>query len=325
MIRNSLNNKKIQHPAIKNFQTSSKSYITRRGFIRFFVLGVLSFIAGKGFINTRNLEILKVMVRLENLPSAFDRLKICQITDIHAGPLVPQGLIRKGVDLIMANRPDLIVLTGDFVSGATKILWTSYGGFKERHYNYCMKELSRLKAPYGVFAVLGNHDFWSGQEVALKIARGLEAIGVRVLRNESISIEKKNQHLYIVGVDDYWEGSYNLLEALKNVPEDACRILLSHNPDVNENIDNLNEHIDFIISGHTHGGQVVLPLVGALYIPSPFGQKYLAGLIRDQKRQTYVSRGLGLFFVPIRINSPPDVSILTLRRDLHKQARLESI
>jgi predicted MPP superfamily phosphohydrolase len=288
--------------------------ITRRNFIRLSILGLLALMGAKGFFNSRNLRLVKLKVGLKHLPHAFDGLKVGQISDIHAGPLVPQKLIREGVDIIIANRPDMIVLTGDFVSGATKFLWTSYGGFKERHYNYCMEELGRLKAPLGVFAVLGNHDFWSGQEVALKIAHGLEGLGVHVLRNKAIPIERKGQYIYIVGVDDYWEDSYSLTSALKNVPETACRILLSHNPDINEDIENLGEDVDFIIAGHTHGGQVVLPFVGALYIPSPFGQKYLAGLVKDQERQTYVSRGLGLFFVPIRINCPPDVSLLTLVR-----------
>jgi hypothetical protein len=272
----------------------------------------LGLVGCKGFFNSRNLGFVKEKVYVKRLPSAFDGLKIGQITDIHAGPLVPSKLIKKGVDLIMEKRPDLIVLTGDFVSGATKILWTSYGGFKKHHYDYCMKELARLKAPLGVFAVLGNHDFWSGPEVAVKIAGGLESIGVRVLRNQAIPLDREGQYFYMVGVDDYWEGSYSLTRALQGVPKDACRILLSHNPDVNEDIENMNERIDFIISGHTHGGQVVLPFVNALYIPSPFGQKYRDGLVRDGERQTYISRGLGLFFVPIRINCPPDVTMLIL-------------
>jgi len=292
-----------------------KLRITRRGFIRLSILGALSLVGGKGFLNSRNLELLKVKVRLKRLPSAFDGLKVGQITDIHAGPLVPPKLIRKGVDLIIARRPDLIVLTGDFVSGATKILWTTYGGFKQRHYNYCMEELGRLKAPLGVFAVLGNHDFWSGPEVAAKVARGLENIGVRVLRNEAVPIETESQHLYIAGVDDYWENSYSLTKALEGIPEDICRILLSHNPDVNQDVEFLKRRIDFIISGHTHGGQIVLPFVGAPYLPSPFGQKYRAGLVRDGERETFVSRGLGLFFVPVRLNCPPDVSVITLNRE----------
>jgi predicted MPP superfamily phosphohydrolase len=164
----------------------------------------------------------------------------------------------------MANRPDVIVLTGDFVSGATKVLWTTCGGFKERHYTYCMEELGKLKAPLGVFAVLGNHDFWSGPEVTAKVARGLEGIGVWVLRNEAVPLETERQQLYIVGVDDYWESSYSLSKSLKGIPEDGCRILLSHNPDVNQDITSLNTSIDFVISGHTHGGQIVLPFIGAL-------------------------------------------------------------
>ncbi|MFC1838725.1 metallophosphoesterase [Thermodesulfobacteriota bacterium] len=292
-----------------------KIHITRRNFIRIFFLGILSLLSAKGFINSRSLRLNSIEVGLKNLPNAFDGIKICQITDIHAGPLVPRSLIKEGVDIIMVNQPDLIVLTGDFVSGATKFLHTSYGGFKQKHFDFCMEELGRLNAPLGVFAVLGNHDFWSGQEVALKIIRGLEKIGVQVLRNEAVPLKRKGQSLYLVGVDDYWEESYNLLKALEGVPEDACRILLSHNPDVNENIENLKERIDLIISGHTHGGQIVLPFIGALYIPSPFGQKYRAGLVRDKERKTYVSRGLGLFFVPVRINCPADVSLLTLVRE----------
>ena len=296
----------------RNSTVKKKLPISRRGFIRLCLLGTLGLVGGKGFVNSRSLEFVKKRINLKGLPSAFNGLTVGQITDIHAGPLVPSELIKKGVDLIMAGQPDLIVLTGDFVSGATKFLWTSYGGFKERHYKYCVEELERLKAPLGSFAVLGNHDFWSGQKVAEKIVGGLEGIGVRVLRNEAVSVERKGEVLYFIGVDDYWEGSYSLTKALQGVPQDACRILLSHNPDVNEDIENLKERIDFIISGHTHGGQVVLPYMGAFYIPSPFGQKYREGLVRDGERLTYISKGLGLFFVPIRLNCPADVSIMTL-------------
>jgi predicted MPP superfamily phosphohydrolase len=289
--------------------------ITRRTFIRLGIVGGLGLIGGKGFFNSRRPELVKMSVTLQRLPPVFDGLKVGQISDIHTGPLVPAGLINKGVELLSAEKPDLIVLTGDFVSGATKFLWTTYGGFKQRHFDDCMRALGRLSAPLGVCGVLGNHDFWSGPGVLKKIVHGLERVGVRVLRNEALALERKGEKVHVAGVDDYWESSYNLTKALQGVPEDACRILLSHNPDVNEDIDNMKERLDFIISGHTHGGQVVLPFAGALYIPSPFGQKYLAGLVRDGKRQTYISRGLGLFFVPIRINSPADVSLLTLRSE----------
>lgn len=302
-----------------------KLRISRRTFIRLGILGVLGILGGKGFLNSRRPRLVKRNVNLKRLPAAFDGLKVGQITDFHAGPLVPKELINKGVDLLLAEKPDLIVLTGDFVSGATKFLWTTYGGFKQHHFDDCMTALGRLKAPIGVYGVLGNHDFWSGSEVLKKIVRGLEKAGVQDLRNETIGLERQGQWIYLAGVDDYWESSYSLIKALQGAPEDACRILLSHNPDVNEDIELLKARIDFIMSGHTHGGQFVLPFLGALYVPSPFGQKYLSGLVQDGERQTYISRGLGLFFVPIRLNCPSDVSILRLRSNMGKVSAFVNI
>lgn len=287
--------------------------LTRRGFIRLCFLGILGVAAGKGFLNSRDLELSRLEVWLKGLPPMFDGLKVGHITDIHAGLLVSQGLIRQGVDLILGAQPDLIVLTGDFVSGATKILWTTYGGFKQHHCDYCMQELGRLRAPLGTFAVLGNHDFWSGKTVAEKIAKDLVSVGIRVLRNEATSLGMGSESIQLVGVDDYWENSYDLVRALQGLPDDGLRILLSHNPDVNEDITVLRKRIDLVLSGHTHGGQIVLPYVGAPYLPSPFGQKYRSGLVKDGDRYTYVSRGLGVFFAPVRLNCPPEVTLLTLR------------
>ncbi|MBW1944778.1 MAG: metallophosphoesterase, partial [Deltaproteobacteria bacterium] len=174
--------------------------MTRRGFlIRLGILGALALAGGKGFLNSRDLRLLKVDAGLKGLPSPFEGLKIGQITDIHAGPLVPGKLVEKGVNLLMERRPDMIVLTGDFVSGATRILWTTYGGFKQHHFDACIGALAKLQAPLGVYAVLGNHDFWSGKEVAADIIKGLEGIGVRVLRNEAVPLNRAGQTLYVVG------------------------------------------------------------------------------------------------------------------------------
>lgn len=291
-----------------------KILMTRRNFIRLILLGILGVIGTKGFVNSRQVRRVDLTVFLKNLPPAFEGLKIGQITDIHAGPLVPRSLIREGVDLIMEAKPDLIVLTGDFVSGPTKILWTSYGGFSQKSLDGCMGELSRLRARMGVFAVLGNHDFWAGPNVVSKVIQSLENAGIQVLRNQAIALKAGGETLHLLGVDDYWENSYSLEKTFKDVPPDVCRIMLSHNPDVNQDIDLQKEHVDLILSGHTHGGQFVLPGLGALYIPSSFGQKYRIGLVKDGLRQTYVSAGLGLFFVPLRINCPADVSLIVLRK-----------
>jgi len=270
--------------------------------------------ARKGFLNSRNLQLREVEIGLGHLPSSFNGLRIGQITDIHAGPLVPRDFIREGVDLIMDERPDLIVLTGDFMNGNRGILRPNNGSFKQHHYDYCIDELARLNAPLGVYGVLGNHDFWSGKKLADSIADDLNSVGIRILRNQSVPLKENGQQIYLIGVDDYWEDSYDLSLAMRGVPEDGCRILLSHNPDVNEDISALEERIDLVISGHTHGGQVVLPVVGFPYLLSPFGQKYRSGVVRDGQRVSYISCGLGAYLAPIRLNCPPDVSILTLYR-----------
>ena len=125
--------------------------ITRRTFIRLGILGVLGLVGGKGFLNSRRPDLVKTSVNLKRIPAAFDGLKVGQITDIHAGPLVSAELINKGVDLLMAEKPDLIVLTGDFVSGATKFLWTTYGGFKQHHFLFVP-----LKSVFVLFSYFGK-------------------------------------------------------------------------------------------------------------------------------------------------------------------------
>ena len=288
--------------------------LTRRGFLRLALLGAVGITGGIGYRSSRKPELVQRKVQLNRLPESFHGLKIGQITDIHAGPLVPPDLIKLGVDMVMSENPDLVVLTGDMISGATRILWTSYGGVRPRDFDACLKELSRLTPPLGVYAVLGNHDFWSGPEQTKRLVKGLDTIGVRLLRNQNEEIQRNGESLFLSGVDDYWASSYNLGKSLRGIPESACVVLLSHNPDVNEDVTAVEHQVDFIISGHTHGGQVVLPVIGAPYLPSPFGQKYRAGLVRDGKRQTYVSRGLGVFFAPVRLNCPPEVTILNLQR-----------
>jgi uncharacterized protein len=276
----------------------------------------LALAASRGYLNSRKLKLLEVEVWLKNLPLSFDGLRIGQMTDIHAGPLVSREFIREGVDLLMANGPDVVVLTGDFMNGNRRILRPRKGNerFKQLHYDYCIDELRRLEAPLGVYGVLGNHDFWSGKEFASGIASDLDRAGICMLRNRAIPLESDGEQLYLIGVDDYRADSYDLTLATKDIPRNGCRVLLSHNPDVNEDITRSGERIDLVVSGHTHGGQVVLPFVGFPFPLSPFGQKYRSGLVRDGERQSYISSGLGAYLAPIRLNCPPDVSMLTLRR-----------
>ena len=271
--------------------------------------------AGKGFYNTTplHLELVEQEISLDGLPKSFHGLKIAQLSDLHASAIVSNGLIKSAAQMAMDLKPDLIFLTGDFVSGSTKFLSGHVGEFNKRHLDECIDALSGLSVPLGIYGVLGNHDFWSGKAAVETImASFTKKLKVNWLRNESVTIEKGGHSIHLLGVDDYWEASCSLSRACRGLGEKSVKILLSHNPDINEEIELLGKTIDLVISGHTHGGQVVAPFIGQPVIPSKYGQKYRAGLVRDGARQTYISRGIGHLLVPLRINCPPEVSLLKL-------------
>lgn len=289
--------------------------MNRRAFLKYSLRGLVVATLGKGYYNAgaAQVELVRVLIKIRQLPVALHGLKIGLLTDFHASSIVSEELIKAAADLVMSERPDLIALTGDFVSGATKFLSGSIGTFHLQYLERCAVALSRLTAPLGIYGVLGNHDFWSGSTSVKAICDTLnKRVGVIWLRNANIELKKAGESFHLLGVDDYWESSCSLTAACKGVNRDSIKILLSHNPDINDDIASVKERIDLVLSGHTHGGQVVAPFLGQPVIPSKFGQKYRQGLIRDGERQTYVSRGIGCLLVPIRLNCMPEATVLTL-------------
>ncbi|ABB32869.1 metallophosphoesterase [Geobacter metallireducens RCH3] len=289
--------------------------MNRRDFLQFGLRGIVVAGLGKGFYNTTSeqVEIVRTSVKIRNLPAALQGLKIGLLTDLHASFVVSSETIRSAGRLLMAEKPDLIVMTGDYISGSTRFLSGSVGQFKKEYLSKCIDALSGLKAPLGIYGVLGNHDFWSGPESVKAICEAFtRQMGMVWLRNSSVEIRRGRGSLHLLGVDDYWEPSCSLAAACKGVDTDGIKILLSHNPDINDEIFLLRERIDLVLSGHTHGGQVVVPFLGQPVMPSKFGQKYRAGLVRDGDRQTYISRGVGCLLAPIRLNCPPEATVLTL-------------
>ncbi len=250
---------------------------------------------GYGFlIEPARLRLERVRIPLPGLPPALEGFTIGQLTDLHAGPYVPREHIRRAVQLLMSRRPDLIVLTGDFICRFSRGI---PGGL-----------LSDLRAPYGVFAVLGNHDYWQG---AGPVVSALEADGVRVLVNERVRIDPGGAPLWIVGLDDWWEGRPDLESAMSGLPPGDHRVLLVHEPDF---ADQIGPHrVDLQISGHSHGGQVRIPLLGAPILPR-MGRIYPEGLARAGDTLVYTSRGVGMIPPPVRLNCPPEVTLLELYR-----------
>ena len=287
----------------------------RRSFLKNGLRGMVVLGLGKGFYNTTPLagvELRQVDVKINGLPDKFHGFTIGHLSDTHASMIANTGLFDEAASLIMSKKPDMIALTGDYISGATKFFSGAIGEFNQTHLDQLIESFSILKAPMGIFGVLGNHDFWSGPKAVEAVMSGFtKSIGAQWLRNESRSMERDGQHINVLGVDDYWH-SCSLSMACRGLDKSSVNILLSHNPDINDDV-MPQMRIDLILAGHTHGGQVVLPYFGCPVVPSKFGQKYLSGLTPDGDRQTYITRGVGHLMAPIRLNCPPEAAIITLQ------------
>lgn len=288
--------------------------LSRRFFLKgaLGIFGVAALGAGKGYSNTLSSQIRveRVPIKLERLPGSFRGLKIALLSDMHSSPLVSKEHLKESVRLAMVEKPDLVVLTGDFVGHTLKTSMDQIHDFDPIYLENLVEVLRPIKAPLGKFAVLGNHDFWSGAEALNWICHDFENLaGVPVLRNQSVTLKRGGDSIQLVGIDDYW-NSWDLTKALSNVPDETVRILLSHNPDINRSI-KPSQKIDLVLSGHTHGGQIAFPVLGAPFSPTQ-DKRYLKGLVRDGDRQTYITRGVGHLLVPIRFNCPPEVSLITL-------------
>jgi predicted MPP superfamily phosphohydrolase len=288
--------------------------LSRRFFLKtaLGIFGVTALGVGKGYANTLSsrIQVEQVPIRLKNLPEAFRGFKIAQLSDLHSSPLVDKEHLEQAVDLALAEKPDLIVLTGDFIGHGLRGHSQEIHEFDTQYLDNLVAALGRAKAPFGTFAVLGNHDFWSGPEVTQRIHQDFEThAGIRVLRNQRVTLTKKEESIQLLGIDDYWH-TWNLRKTMRKVPKKSVKILLSHNPDINRQL-KPSHKIDLVLSGHTHGGQISFPFVGAPFSPTR-DHRYLRGLVRDGDRQTYITRGIGHLVVPIRFNCPPEVTLITL-------------
>jgi len=242
-------------------------------------------------------EITEIDIWLRRLPVAFNGLRIVHLTDIHHSLFTPLEDIQRAIHLANLLRPDLIALTGDYVTLSPTYIWP------------VARVLGKLRARLGIFAVLGNHDF---QVDAGEITRAFRTQRIRVLRNSHFALRAGSAHLWVVGVDDLWWGADDLVAALRSVPAREPKILLCHNP---MGVRQAAAHgVDFVLSGHTHGGQVRLPVVGSVYGRSKFGERFVEGWNRLDGTQIYVSRGIGKVLLPVRLGCPPEIACLRLRR-----------
>jgi predicted MPP superfamily phosphohydrolase len=245
---------------------------------------------------------------IKGLPAAFDGLRIVQMSDIHLDEFTEPLFLDHAITLVNEMNPDLVLLTGDFVSFGLSSRKFAVGSAWQ-----CANLLTALHCP-SVYAVLGNHDHNVSARI---VTTALVDNGIKVLTNSHTPIERSGSRLWLAGVDDPVMGEPNpelaIPPTIRDVPNEPV-ILMCHAPDY---ADDLLRHpagrsVDLMLSGHTHGGQVRLPIVGAMQLP-PMGRKYVEGAFTLGRLQLYVNRGLGTVGVPFRFDCPPEISQLTLR------------
>jgi uncharacterized protein len=242
-----------------------------------------------------DIEVRKIVLPVRGLPASMETLSACQISDFHVDR--DEDLMRLGraVELINNQRPALVLLTGDYFSGRETM---------RRYLVPFGRELGKLAPSVGIFAIAGNHDHWASFD---DISRTLTAAGIEVLSNESRRVAINGDTMTIVGIDDLWTRRADPARAFKNVGRGDCTIVLAHNPDTAL----YTRHLDpgVMLCGHTHGGVVRLPYYGSpLKSILRLGKQFYSGLNRYRDFYIYTNRGLGTFWLRLRINCRPEVS-----------------
>lgn len=264
--------------------------MSRRRFLATGIAAVGSLLLGRSVAEVYRFDVERHAVSVEGLGAP---LRIAFLTDLHFGPYVGAGSLGAWVDACLAERPDLIVLGGDIVDAAAPADVTP-----------AVDALRRLRAPLGTVLVWGNHDHTRFRELA-PFERAVREVGVVPLRNDGVRVR---DDLYVAGIDDHRWGRPDLAMALAGRPDGVPTVLLSHNPDV---LPEVPTDVALTLCGHTHGGQVRLPLVGAVVTSSAHGQRFAQGWVEGPARG-YVSRGLGVSLLPIRVACPAELSIFDL-------------
>ena len=260
-------------------------------------------LAGWAFlIEPNRLVIHEETISLSNWPHNLDGLRVAALADFHAGsPFIDEPKLRRIVLETNQTSPDLIVLLGDFMI--------------DRGLNRPRIEpeiiaaiLKDLRARFGVYAVLGNHDWgYNGY----RVRKALESTGaIKVLENEVAEININGGSVWLAGLADKWTRIQDVDGTLRKIPAGQTIIALTHNPDI---FPTIPSSVSLTLAAHTHGGQVNLPFVGRLIVPSDYGQKYAAGLIIEQGKPLFVTTGIGTSIFPVRFRVPPEIAILTLK------------
>jgi uncharacterized protein len=236
-------------------------------------------------------------VRIADLPVEFAGLTIAHLSDIHHGPYTSLDYINRCVEIVNSLGPDIVALTGDY----------TFAG--KSYIEPCAEVLKGLRPRIDTYAVLGNHDYYASAGL---VARAFRAAGLNLLIDQKERLEHRGEKLWVMGLDDLYYGETDLRRMMREISQEEPKIVLAHEPDFIETFAEKNKHADLIMSGHTHGGQIRLPLLGAPQVPSKYGQRYAMGLNHKGAMQIYTTRGIGTIILPTRFDCPPEIVLYTL-------------
>ena len=273
--------------------------------LRILFAAIVLLIAGMVFwgflIEPGRLVVREHTIRIDNWPQQLDGLRIAVLSDIHADNwFVDDKKMRTIVERTNQLQPELIVILGDYMSSNGRVTRR----VEPERFGAILKD---LRAPLGVYSVLGNHDWWYS---GIQVRRGLEKNGIQVLENEVIHFDLRGTQLWLVGLADLWTRRQAIADTVAMVPEGAPVIALTHNPDI---FPDLPQRVPLLLAGHTHGGQVRLPLIGSVVESSDFGDRYVRGHVFENNHHLFVTTGIGTSIVPVRFGVPPEIVLLTIK------------
>lgn len=278
---------------------------TRRKFIRLAAATGAVALAADTIVVEPNLpRLVRKEISLRRWPSRLDGFTIALLSDFHYDRCFSVHPIHAAIGKVNALKPDLIALTGDFVSAPTFGDPVSGAAAAEP----CVELLRKMQAPHGLWAVLGNHDCYTDRN---RVTAALKAAGIPVLNNQSVPVERDGARFWLGGVEDVLEGSPDMDVTLHGIPPEEAVVMMAHEPDYADRV--AHHPVDLQLSGHSHGGQIRFPLMGPLYLPD-LARKYVWGLYKIQQLTLYTNPGLGTINLPVRMNCPPEITLLTLRR-----------
>ena len=280
--------------------------LTRRAFIRYSLRTALVILFGSAYGLRNNVKTEMIRLGFSSLPSSFHGLKIVQISDLHASFWVNRAYLSRVVTQINAMPKDIVVITGDILTGSVNSFLKRWLPDDDIYLPMVIDVLRQLDDGPTKLAVLGNHDQGDGNAKTRQLTDELHGIGFKVLRNDSLTLTHGDEQICIAGTDDFWY-SCDLSKTLANIPENAFKILLCHNPDITTEI-RKKMQIDLTLCGHTHGGQVTIPFITEYLMPINNPSRYLAGLVREDYGYTYVNRGIGTLVFPFRLGASPEIT-----------------